>query len=87
MSEVINKNFKIVEEKGHKHFVEVLEDLRKSIAENKIRGIAIVTLEQDLVYTDIVASDGTSISEVLGAIEVLKYEALMQMKGGLKDGD
>ena len=74
-----NDNLKVIAE-GNPYFVEALEEFMKDAKEGKTRGLALVSIDGDKIYTDWITSDGTGVCELVGAVEVLKTDMMERMK-------
>lgn len=71
-------------EGGNPYLSESLLDFLNDAREGKIRGLCIVALQGDQIYTDWVKSDGTSVCELLGSVEVLRQELVEAMRGAVE---
>lgn len=71
---------KVVAE-GNPYFREMLEEAMRDAAGGKVTAMALVYIQNDKIYTDWVKSCGTSICEILGAIQVLNTELIERMRG------
>ena len=71
---------KLVEGEGNPYYREMLEELDKVQKDGKVRGAALVTIEGEQIFCDWVKNDGTSLSELLGAVVVLQQDLLEKMK-------
>ena len=62
------------------HFVEMFENYVKEAKAGRMRGVALVILDQDDIATDYATSRGTGLCELVGTLEVLKNELLEGMR-------
>ena len=65
---------------GNPYFTEMLGEFIKDAKAGKTRGIALVSIDGDKIFTDWVTSDGTGICEMVGAVEVLKTDMVDRMR-------
>lgn len=68
-------------EGGNPYLIESLEMLSESIKQGEIRAMAIVTLQGDDVHVDWVKSDGTTVTELIGAVQVLNQMLVNSVMG------
>lgn len=79
LKKLTKPNLKIAAE-GNPYFVEALEEFMKDAKEGKTRGLALVSIDGDKIYTDWVTSDGTGVCELVGAVEILKTDMVDRMR-------
>jgi hypothetical protein len=63
------------------HAFEVLNDVLLLSKEKRISGLCLVYIVDDKVYTDYVKSDGTSILELVGCVEIMRAELIEGIRG------
>lgn len=64
---------------GNPHFVDALKDYMRHQEHGELRGMAIVALKGDQIITDYVKSDGTTLTELLGAVEIIRQDLIDAM--------
>lgn len=60
--------------------VDVLTETLELAKTQKIRALCLVYIIGDKVYTDYVKGDGTSLTEMIGCVEIAKTELMESMK-------
>ena len=61
--------------------VEVLSETLKLAKEQRVRALCMVYMIGDKVYTDYFKGDGTTITEMIGCIEIARTELVEAMRG------
>lgn len=60
--------------------VEVLSETLELAKEQRVRALCMVYMIGDKVYTDYVKGDGTTITEMIGCIEIARTELVEAMR-------
>lgn len=65
--------------KGTPVFREQLDGIAQSVKDGSVRACAIVSIEGDDIFTDYATAHGTSLCELLGAVEILRAKIASQL--------
>lgn len=60
--------------------VECLSEVIETARKRKLQGLCMVYIIDDKIYTDYVKGDGTSITELIGCVEVMRTELIEAMR-------
>lgn len=63
------------------NFVQALTEALERAKRGEIRGMALITLEGDLVISDIVKADKTTLTEIMGSLPCAQEKILELMNG------